>query len=146
MNKLWLVLGIVIVFLVLVSPSVTSFVSDHEINFGQGISMFPTFSECTLLVVNTSVDPSNVIIGDIVVIDPDDEELEFDKFAHRVIINDVENQLIATRGDNNAIYDFPSSVDGFFGYNLFVGKVEQYFDVPTNFCRGNDSWIKNYYL
>jgi len=110
------------------------FFLDHELFFVQGDSMKPTFSDCTILVNNKKVLPENVFVGDIVVIDISDQNIEFDKIAHRVKSNDLENQLISTRGDNNSFYDYPSSIDGFFGYNKFKGRIEYYFDLPQQFC------------
>ena len=110
------------------------FFGNHVLFIVQGESMKPTFSDCMILSVNNLIQPENIVVGNIVVIDILDENKEFSKITHRVVSNNLTEKLISTRGDNNLFYDFSSSVDGFFGYNKFLGKVEYYFSLPEQFC------------
>jgi len=110
------------------------FFENFSLFFVQGDSMKPTFTDCTILVSNKTILPENVIKGDIIVIDISDQNADYPLIAHRVVDNDSVNQLISTRGDNDTYYDFPSSVDGFFEYNKFQGKIEHYFSLPQQVC------------
>lgn len=97
--------------------------------------MFPTFgTDCTLLVINTKTEASQLLQGDIAVVDISGAEVEFDQIAHSVVTNLPEQEKFSTRGDNPVYYDYPSSIDGFFGYDKFGGKVVNYFSLPEQFC------------
>lgn len=127
-----LILGLF--FFVLIFPSVIVFSTSHQLNIALGVSMEPTFGSCTLLLVNNEVEPSSIVSGDIVVIDVPNGGFGQDKVSHRVVENNLEVETISTRGDNDSLYDFPSSVDGFYDYSLFVGRVESYFELPEVLC------------
>ncbi len=110
------------------------FLSSHDLKIGVGFSMLPTFSGCTILSINNQVLPEEIVTGDIVVIDVSDLDLEVEKISHRVVNNNLDEQTISTRGDNSENYDFPTSVDGFFPYEKFNGKVELFINLPTEVC------------
>lgn len=108
----------VTVFLVLLIIGLFLFSQSFSLNLIQGNSMEPTFGLTTYVISDIQIPASEVVTGDIVIIDRDT-----DKFAHRVVENNISNETISTRGDNDSLYDFPSSVDGFFTYDQFEGRV-----------------------
>ncbi len=110
------------------------YLSSHDIKIGVGDSMLPTFSGCTILSINNQVLPEEIVTGDIVVIDVSDLDLEVEKISHRVVDNRLYEMTISTRGDNTNNYDFPTSIDGFFAYERFNGKVEHFINLPIAWC------------
>jgi len=131
-NKIFLfilALALLIIFIIVA----ISF-ENKKFNLVNGVSMSPTFSECALLISDSNVNPFDVEVGDIVIIDISEQNAEFNKIAHRVVENNLINETIATRGDNDDFYDYPNSIDGFFGYDKFVGLVENHYDLPKVIC------------
>ena len=127
---------VMVVLIVIAIPCalLVIYVSNHPMNIVHGDSMKPTFSDCTLVISNKNFPPKYTQEGNIAVIDISEQEAKFDKIAHRVMSNNAETQMISTRGDNGSYYDYPSSIDGFFGYDKYLGKVEQYYALPPFFC------------
>jgi len=125
---------IIIASVILVVVLLGIYLSSHDIKIGVGLSMVPTFSGCTILGINTQVAPETIETGDIVVIDVSNLDLEVDKISHRAVNNRLDEMTISTRGDNPEIYDFPTSVDGFFPYEQFSGKVEHFINLPVEMC------------
>jgi len=103
------------------------FSNTFNLNTVRGISMEPTFGTCTLIVSEKNSLPQDAVVDDIVIVDVASEGLEFDRLAHRIVSNDSETMVFSTRGDNDDFYDFPSSIDGFFSYEKFLGKVVWFF-------------------
>ena len=124
-----------IALILLISLILLDFFSENYLAFAEGDSMAPTFSDCTLLVVNKQDLPEELLQGDIAVVDISDQQAEFDKIAHRVVENLPLQQKFSTRGDNSAYYDFSSSIDGFFDYGKFGGKVDSYYILPSVICK-----------
>ena len=124
----------IITLILLASYIIAGFFSANYLAFAEGDSMQPTFSNCTLLVVNKQTLPAGLATGDIAVVDISGLEMDFDKIAHRVVENLPEQQKFSTRGDNSAYYDFPSSIDGFFDYSKFRGKIGAYYLLPNFIC------------
>ena len=130
-NKHW----ILVAFLALTVTAMALFFSSNTLSFIQGDSMFPTFSPCTLAVVNLSQRPDRLLPGEIAVIDISEQGAEFSDIAHRVVENLPEQQKLSTRGDNGSYYEFPSSIDGYFPYDKVAGKVTQYITLPEIVCK-----------
>ena len=117
-----------------ISLILLDFFSSNYLAFAEGDSMNPTFTDCTLLIVNKDFAPAGLVSGNIAVVDISSQEAEFDRIAHRVVENLPAQQQFSTRGDNSDYYDFPSSIDGFFDYSKFGGKVDAYYILPEFFC------------
>lgn len=130
MNKIIIIL-LLILFLIVFG---ILFMQNREIAIVQGDSMFPTFKECTILLYLKNYPPQNLLVGNIAVVEINQQTLSFKKIAHRIVENNIELQTIALRGDNNSYYDYPSSIDGYFSYEKIKGKVENYFNLPKIFC------------
>lgn len=97
--------------------------------------MYPTFHDCTLLVIDFKTTPQNLQAGDLAVIDVSDiEGFAYNQIAHRVVDNSPEQLQFSTRGDNSSYYEFPSSIDGYFPYTKFDGKVTNYLNLPKFLC------------
>lgn len=122
------------VLVLLAVAAVVLFLNTNDISIVQGNSMEPTFSGCTLVVIDKNAEIEEVEIGQIVVVDISEADLEFNKFAHRLVEIKSSQAVFSTRGDNDELYDFPSSVDGFFEFEKFLGTVEIFFGVPNSFC------------
>lgn len=103
------------------------FSNTFNLNVVRGISMEPTFGECTLIVSEKDSLPKDAQVNDIVIVNVLDQGSEFDKIAHRVVSNNSESMVFSTRGDNDDFYDFPNSIDGFFSYDKFLGEVVLFF-------------------
>lgn len=129
----WKLIGLIGFFLLVFL--IIFFLNNHTIYVVRSDSMLPTFTECTILLGDKVVLPQSVQNGDIIVIDISDQNAEFDEIAHRVVENNTEAQTIATRGDNNSYYDFPSSIDGLFSYSRFRGRIEWYYNLPNFLCK-----------
>ena len=112
----------------------SSFFASNYLAFAEGDSMLPTFRDCTLLVVNKEARPEALMVGEIAVVDITEQSTDFDLIAHRVVENLPNQQKFSTRGDNSAYYAFPSSIDGYFGYAKFGGKVDAYYILPEVIC------------
>lgn len=130
MDKILLALA-AIAILTVVAIAGIYFNNNFEVFVVRGESMKPTFGNCTIILSDKSFPPSQIQTGDIVVIDTIFMGKE-QKFAHRVVENNVQQRLISTRGDNDAFYDFPSSLDGFFVYPQVLGKVTNFWACPLN--------------
>ena len=113
------------------------FLSQYKIALGMGDSMSPAINNCSLLLIKEKLEPKNIQIGEIIVLnvsDIENELLEYDVIAHRVVDNDIENSLIATRGDNSSKYTSPEQIDGYFHYDKILGKVSLYIKAPDMIC------------
>ena len=96
--------------------------------------MKPTFTDCGLVITNPKFPAQYLQTLDIVVIDVSDRNAAYSKIVHRVVQNFVSSQELTTRGDNDAFYDFPSSIDGLFDYEKVLGKVTNYYGLPVFMC------------
>ena len=99
--------------------------------------MSPTFSNCTLLIINDKINPSEINTGDIILVNVSNiniPNVEFDKIAHRVVENNKNGEWISTRGDNVNVYYSPEQIDGEFGYNKILGRVVYYIKLQKSFC------------
>lgn len=104
--------------------------------------MYPTFKGCTIIYADNEINPYLLEKGDIVIINLkglEQKTTPYNIIVHRVIINNNKTQKIATRGDNNKIYNYTTQVDGFFDYNRVMGKVDKYYNLPIFMCE-----IRNY--
>ena len=101
----------------------TNFQNNYIFAIIQGDSMKPTFSEHEIVLINKVFPPENLVKGDIAVVNISDKNMEFEKIAHTVIQNNVEEQWFATKGDNNSYYSEEEGFDGYFEYERFEGKV-----------------------
>ena len=118
------------------------FFSNYNLAFGSGESMKPTLRDCPLLVIDYSIDKNLIEEGEIALINISGIEavnpnITTDKIAHRVVENDVINQKISTRGDNNEVYLYPAQIDGRFDYSRVLGKVIFYVNFPKPICDFN---------
>lgn len=130
---------ILIVLVLVVVLSLFLFNQSFSLFVAEGISMQPTFSSCTVLVVDFKFPPEKLEKGDLVIVDISQQEtqIEFDdltKIAHRVIENNIQEKWITTRGDNNLLYSYESSIDGFFSYESIIGKVVEFQQLPDIVC------------
>ena len=94
-------IGIMVFVVILLALAFFFFFDNFSLNVVRGSSMEPTFGACTLVVSDLRVLPSSVVVGDIVVIDISDRGTGFDEFAHRVVFNDVGEELMSTRQTQN---------------------------------------------
>ena len=111
-----------------------TFFSSHYVSFAVGDSMEPTFLGCALLAINTDSLPQDLASGEVVVVELDEPQNGFDRIVHRVVENLPGEEKFSTRGDNDVYYDFPSSIDGYFPYSAFRGKVAHYINLPLEAC------------
>ena len=123
-----------VLFLAVIGFSAFNFFSSNYLAFAEGDSMQPTFTNCTLVTVNPSVEARQLRQDDIVVVDISAQQAQFDEIVHRVVENVPSQEKFSTRGDNDSYYDFPSSIDGFFDYGLYKGKVGYYINLPEAIC------------
>jgi len=123
-----------IALILLISLILLDFFSENYLAFAEGDSMTPTFTDCTLLIVNKEALPEALATGDIAVVDITNQQAEFDRIAHRVVENLPLQEQFSTRGDNASYYDFPSSIDGYFDYSKFVGRIDSYYILPNVVC------------
>ena len=137
LSQIWDKSGLKIAFAILflfAFWAILGFFGTNYLAFAEGDSIKPTFTDCTLLIVNKTSLPAELVAGDIAVVDISDQQAEFDKIAHRVVENLPDQQKFSTRGDNSALYDFPSSFDDFFAYSRFRGRVDAYYVLPNMIC------------
>ena len=128
---------IILTVVAMVAIALLGFLRTNELALVQGDSMAPTFSNCTLAVVNHEFAPSDLLPGDIASVDISSQNAAFSQVAHRVVENNTEQQVFSTRGDNDSYYAFPSSIDGFFSYSEFQGLVTNNYNIPEFFCKQN---------
>lgn len=129
-EKQVLLLAILVIAAVIVAGNFQG----YSLGVSEGDSMMPTFTGCTLLVINEKIPAEEAIFGEIVVVDISSLNGDFNKISHRLVDNDEENEKFSTRGENSSYYDFPSSIDGYFPYADFKGVVKNYFNLPKEFC------------
>lgn len=130
------ILLVAVILSILVLVGIWGFSTKYSLSVIRGNSMSPTFNGCTLSLVNKQATGFDIDISDIVIVTDFDENIGYHKIAHRVVSNSIDEQRFSLRGDNNALYDFPSSIDGFFDYNMLDGKIERYWNMPKILCGG----------
>lgn len=128
----------ILIILAMVFAGYLIFISfSDKIFFAEGDSMKPTFGECVIVFVDKNVNPFDINEEDIVLVNLvglDNKITDYDIIAHRVVINNNETRTIATRGDNDNIYNYTTQVDGFFDYDRILGNVDNYYNLPVFFC------------
>jgi hypothetical protein len=111
----------------------------YNLGLGIGDSMYPTFSNCTLLVINPNIQPEELIKGNIVVINISDIQIpnldyDLDRIAHRGVENNKIERWVSIKGDNEFYYDYVNQIDGKFGYDKVLGKIVFYTKLKKSFC------------
>ena len=132
---------ILFAFVAITAIALAVFFASNTLSFAEGTSMQPSFTECTLLIIDFKTAPEQLSEGEIAVVDISEQDAAFDMIAHRVVENLPGQGKFSTRGDNDAFYDFPSSIDGYAPYEKYRGKVTHYLNLPTAICniRGGEN-------